>query len=73
MCLVLLPTSLAPHSHSYGMDSENPELHRNLHIVFCIVGHNFETIISGEMPGTPTTQCYTFVIYDDTGQKTLHN
>jgi len=56
MCLVLLPTSLAQHSHSYGMDSEIPELHCHLHTVFCI-GHNFETIISGEMLGTPT-QCH---------------
>jgi len=29
----------------------------------------FETIICGEMLGTPT-QCYTFVLQDDTGQKT---
>jgi len=50
------------------MDSEIPELHCHLHSVFCI-GHNFETIISGEMVGTPT-QCHTFVIYDDHGQKT---
>jgi len=34
-----------------------------LHIVFCI-GHNFETIISGEMLGAPT-QCLTFVLYDN--------
>jgi len=46
MCLVLLPTSLAKHSRSNGMDSEIPELHCHLHIVFCM-GHNFETIISG--------------------------
>jgi len=71
MCLVLLPTSLSQHSHSYGMDSEIPELHCHLHTVFCI-GHNFETITSGEMPGTPT-QCHTFVIYDDAGQKTRLN
>jgi len=51
MCLVLLLTSLAQHSHTYGMDSEIPELHCHLHTVFCI-GHNFETIISGEMIGT---------------------
>jgi len=62
---VLLPTSLAPNSHSYDMDSEIPELHWRLRTVFCI-GH--EAIISGEMLGTPI-QCYTFVIYDDTGQK----
>jgi len=68
MCLVLLPTSSAKYSHSYGMDFEIPELHCHFHTVFCI-GHNFETIISGEMLGTPT-QCHTFVIYDDTGQKT---
>ena len=30
MCLVLLPTSLANHSHSYGMDFEIPELHFHL-------------------------------------------
>jgi len=30
MCLVLVPTSLAQHSHSYGMDSEIPELHCHL-------------------------------------------
>jgi len=36
------------------------------------MGHNFETIISGEMLGTPT-QCHTFVIYDDSGQKTRLN
>jgi len=36
MCLVLLPTSLAKHSHNYGMDSEIPELHCHLHPVFCI-------------------------------------
>jgi len=47
------------------MDSEIPELHWRLRTVFCI-GH--EAIISGEMLGTPI-QCYTFVIYDDTGQK----
>jgi len=71
MCLVLLPTSLAQHSHSYGMDSEIPELHCHLHTVFCI-GHHFETIISGEMLGT-SIQCHTFVIYDNTGHKTrLH-
>jgi len=29
-------------------------------------------IIGGEMLGTPT-QCQTFVIYDDTGQKTRLN
>jgi len=50
------------------MDFEIPELHCHLHTAFCI-GHNFETIISGEMLGTPT-QCHTFVIYDDAGQKT---
>jgi len=33
------------------------------------MGQNFEAIISGEMLGTPT-QCHTFVLYDDTGQKT---
>jgi len=71
MCLALLPASLVQHFHSYGMDSEIPELHYHLHIVFCI-GHNFETIISGEMLGTPT-QCHTFVMYDDTGQKTHLN
>jgi len=53
MCLVLLPTSLAKHSHSYDMDFEIPELHRHLQTVFCI-GHNFETIIRGEMLCTPT-------------------
>jgi len=53
------------------MDSEIPELHCHLHTVFC-KSHNFETIISGEMLGTPT-QCQTFVIYDDTGQKTRLN
>jgi len=36
------------------------------------MGYNFEAIISGEMLGTPT-QCYTFVLYDDTGQKTRLN
>jgi len=36
------------------------------------MGHNFETIISGEMLGT-STQCHTFVIYDDSGQKTRLN
>jgi len=53
MCLVLLPTSLAQHSHSYGVDSELTELHCHLglHTVFC-KGHNFETIISDEMLGT---------------------
>jgi len=53
------------------MDSEIPELHCHSHTVFCI-GHNFEITISGEMLGTPT-QCHTFVIYDDTGQKTRLN
>jgi len=53
------------------MDSEIPELRCHLHTVFCI-GRNIETIISGEMLGTPT-QCHTFVIYDDTGQKTRLN
>ena len=67
----LLPTSLAQRSHSYGMDSEIPELQCYLNAVFCI-GHNFETIISGEMLGIPT-QCHSFVIYDDTGQKTHLN
>ena len=67
MCLVLLPTSLTQHSHIYGMDSEIPELQCHLHAVFCI-GHNFGTIISGKMLGTPT-HCHTFVINDDTGQK----
>jgi len=60
MCLVLLPTSLAKHSHSYGMDFEIPELHCHVHTVF-FTGHNMETIISGEMLGTPTkchTLCY---------------
>jgi len=67
MCLVLLHTSLAQHSNSYGMDSEIPELHcLLLPTVFC-TGQNFETIICGEMLGTPT-QCHTFVKYDDTGQ-----
>ena len=65
MHLVLLPTSLAQHSYSYGMDSEIPDLHLHLHTVFCI-GHNLQTIISGEMFGNPT-QCHTSVIYDDTG------
>jgi len=32
-------------------------------------GNALKTIIIGEMLGTPT-QCHTFVIYDDTGQKT---
>jgi len=68
MCLMLLRTSLAKHSHSYGMDFEIPELHCYIHTVFC-TGHDFETITSGEMLGTPI-QCHTFVIYDDTGQKT---
>ena len=68
MCLVLLPTSLAKHSHSYGMDFEIHELHCHAHTVFCI-GHNFEIIIGGEMLGTPT-QCHTIMICDDTGQKT---
>ena len=36
------------------------------------MGHNFETIISGEMLGTPT-QCHTCVIHDDSGQKTRLN
>jgi len=53
------------------MDSEIPQLYRNLHIAF-FIGHNFGTIISGEMIGTPT-QCHTFVIYDDTAQKTRLN
>jgi len=53
------------------MDFEIPELHCHLHTVSCM-GHNFETIISGEMLDTPT-QCHTFVIYDDTGQKTRLN
>jgi len=49
MCLVLFPTSLAQHSHSYGMDSEIPELHCHLHTVGLFsIGHNFETIISGK-------------------------
>jgi len=49
-----------------------PELHCHLlNIVFCM-GHNFETIISSGMLGTPT-QCHTFVLYDDTGQKTRLN
>jgi len=54
MCLVLLPTSLAQHSHSYGMDCEIPLLHCHLHTagLFCM-GHNFEIIISGEMFATP--------------------
>jgi len=65
---VSLHTSLAKHSHSYGMDFEIRKLHCHLHTVFC-TGHNFETIISGVMLGTPT-QCHTFVIYDDTDQKT---
>ena len=56
MCLVLLPTSLAKYSYSYGMDFEIPELQCPLHTVFCI-GHYFETIISGEILGTPT-QCH---------------
>jgi len=38
MCLVLLPTSLAQHSHSYGMDSEIPELHCHLHQGFSKYG-----------------------------------
>jgi len=71
MCLVLLPTSLAQHSQNYGMDSEFSELHCHLHTVFCI-GHNFQTIITSEMLGSPT-QCHTFVTYDDTSQKTLFN
>jgi len=71
MCLVLLPTPLAQHSHSYGVDSEISELHCHLHTVFCI-GHNFETIISGEMLGTPT-QSQAFVIYVDFAQKTRLN
>jgi len=36
------------------------------------MGHNFEAIISGEMLGTPT-QCHTFALYDDIGQKTRLN
>jgi len=35
-CVVLLPTSLAKHSHSYSMDSEIPELQCHLHSIFCI-------------------------------------
>jgi len=50
MCLALLPTSLAQHSHSYGMDSEISEMQWDLHTVFCI-GHNFETIISSVATG----------------------
>jgi len=71
MCLVLLLTSLVQHSHIYGMDSEIIALHCHLHTVFCI-GHDFETIISGEMLGTPT-YCHSFVIYDNTGQKIRFN
>jgi len=52
MCLVLLPTS-AQHTLSYSVDSEISELRCNLHTVFCI-GHNFETIINGQMLGTAT-------------------
>jgi len=37
---MLLPTSLAKHSHSYGMDIEIPELHCYLHTVFN-TGHDF--------------------------------
>jgi len=73
MCLGLLPTSLAKHSHSYGMDSEIPELHYQIHTLGIFsIGHNFETIISGEMLGNPT-QCHTLGIYDDSGQKTRLN
>ena len=55
------------------MDSEIPELHCHLHTAGLIcIDHNFETIISGEMLGTPA-QCYTFMIYDDTGQKARLN
>jgi len=75
MCLVLLPTSLAQHSDSYVTawipNSRTALSLTSLHIVFCM-GHNFETIISGEMLETPT-QCHTFVLYDDTGQKTCLN
>ena len=62
---MLFPTSLDQRSHSYGMDSEIPELHCPLHTVglFCM-GCNFETIIGGEMLGAPT-QCLTFVLYDN--------
>jgi len=73
MCLVLLPTSLAnilivKLRHGFQI----PELHCHLlHTVFCI-GHNFKTITNGEILGTPT-QCHTFVLYDDIGQKTRLN
>jgi len=51
---------------------QTPELHCHLlHIVFCM-GRNVETIISGEFLGIPT-QCHTFVLYGDTGQKTRLN
>jgi len=53
------------------MDSEIPGLHSHLHIV-SLFYNNFETVISGEMLGTPT-QCHTFVINDGTGQKTRLN
>ena len=57
VCLVLLPTSLAQHSHSYGLDSEIPEPHCHLHTVGLFsIGTNFETIVSGEMLDT-LTQC----------------
>jgi len=52
------------------MDSEISRTTLSL-TVFC-VGHNFETIISGEMLDTPT-QRHTFVINDDTGQKARLN
>jgi len=52
---------------SYGTDFKFPNCIVT-YTLFCI-GHNFEIIIRGEMLGTPT-QCHTFVIYDDTGQKT---
>jgi len=67
MCLVLLPISLIQHSHIYGMDSEILQLHCHLHNLLC-TGHTFETIISGEMLRT-STQCHTFAMYDNTGQK----
>jgi len=69
---VLLPTSLTQHSHSYlrhGFLNSRTTLSLTQHI--CI-GTNSETITSGEMLDTPT-QCHTFVIYDDAGQKTRLN
>jgi len=45
MCLVLLPTSLAQHSHSYGIDAEIPELYSKFPIVRAL------------LPGPALSQC----------------